>query len=222
MYLKQTLQVFWFQPMSYSLVPVVPSIHQMVPPWPQVEQLENQLRAKGGVAPKPGSGGAGGSQKNSWLRMTEMFLRGEEELFHTHGWWIQKLQVLLALWLVLVMRVLNIRVMVALVRASLLAMTCWTMLYGSSFGMLVWVIGGRALFCRHFLEMPTTHSFFAWSMLICDHRGSWGEGSFFNHFFRCISRHFEDSEVILHLLVLLSETRPTGLVENRNQEPHRC
>ena len=142
----------------------LPSLQSSSRWWLQVEQLENQLRAKGGVAPKPGSGGAGESK---------IVVEGDEMKISLHGSATQKnLQVLLALWLVLVMRVLNIRVMVALVRASLLAMTCWTMLYGSSFGMMVWVIGGRLMHFSVdiFLEMPTTYSFFACSKLTSDHR----------------------------------------------------
>ena len=69
-------------------LPAVPSI--LYGQWLQVEQLENQLRAKGGVAKKPGSGGAGESK---------IVVEGDEMKISLHGSATEKknLQVLLAL-----------------------------------------------------------------------------------------------------------------------------
>ena len=75
MYSKKTTQVFWFfSHVMLLFLPAVPSI--LYGQWLQVEQLENQLRAKSGVAPKPGSGGAGESK---------IVVEGDEMKISLHG-----------------------------------------------------------------------------------------------------------------------------------------
>lgn len=74
MYSKNQRKYSDFKHVMLLFLPAVPSI--LYGQWLQVEQLENQLRAKGGVAPKPGSGGAGESK---------IVVEGDEMKISLHG-----------------------------------------------------------------------------------------------------------------------------------------